>query len=243
MARLFDDANSDRLTNYSLLGITDYPFSFAAWFNADADVDNAIIVFGGETGRRWIGIWAVAGGTLRTTTYVGSGTTNTNASTGWTVGVSHHVAGVWVSDTERYVWIDGGSKGASTTERNFDTINKFHIGCANYVYDPKYPSGKIWEAGVWNIAFSDDDVVSLANGGVPPLVRPQGLVAYYPLLRDIKDYGGSGYDLSDTTGDTVVAPHGRMIYPARTHIGVPTVSVPSVKPYWYYQRNKMRRAC
>lgn len=77
-----------------------------------------------------------------------------------------------------------------------------------------YTNGAIAEAAIWNDALSAADFASLATGVSPLLVRPDALVAYWPLL---------GYDspasdrigrkvLSPVNGPTVTA-HPRIFYP------------------------------
>jgi len=68
------------------------------------------------------------------------------------------------------------------------------------------------EAGLWDAALTDAEVAILGVGYSPLFVRPQSLVAYWPLVRDAKDRVG-GYDLT-AGGGPVVAAHPRIIYPS-----------------------------
>jgi hypothetical protein len=61
-------------------------------------------------------------------------------------------------------------------------------------------------SAVWNAALTDAEVAILATGFSPKKVRPQSLVFYAPLVREVRDLVG-GVALSDT--GTTVADHPR----------------------------------
>lgn len=68
--------------------------------------------------------------------------------------------------------------------------------------------GLISEAAIWNVALTDDEVASLAKGFKPTRVRPQSLVFYAPLVRDLQDLTGA---LTITNNNTAtVAEHPRV---------------------------------
>lgn len=58
------------------------------------------------------------------------------------------------------------------------------------------------EVGIWNAALTDAEVASLAKGMTCDKVRPQSLVFYAPLIRDLQDARG-GLAITNNNGATV----------------------------------------
>ena len=68
--------------------------------------------------------------------------------------------------------------------------------------------GRIAEVGLWNAALTASEIASLADGMTCDKVRPQSLVFYAPLIRDLQDLRGG---LSITNNNTAtVANHPRV---------------------------------
>jgi len=68
--------------------------------------------------------------------------------------------------------------------------------------------GLIAEVGIWNAALTADEIASLAAGMTCDKVRPQSLVFYAPLVRDLVDVKGG---LTITNNNTAtVANHPRV---------------------------------
>lgn len=88
----------------------------------------------------------------------------------------------------------------STSDLNISrlTSGSFHFG------------GTIAEIGIWSATLTAAEVASLAKGMTCDKVRPQNLVFYAPLVRDLID-AKSGLAITNNNGATV-APHPR-IYP------------------------------
>jgi len=71
-------------------------------------------------------------------------------------------------------------------------------------------NGTIAEVGIWNSALTQPEIASLAKGMTPDKIRPQSLVFYAALVRDLIDQKG-GLTITNQNGATV-ANHPR-IYP------------------------------
>jgi hypothetical protein len=50
-----------------------------------------------------------------------------------------------------------------------------------------YADALIAEVGIWNVALTADEIASLAKSMTCDKVRPQSLVAYFPLIRDLTE--------------------------------------------------------
>ncbi len=62
--------------------------------------------------------------------------------------------------------------------------------------------GRLSEVGIWNVALTAAEVASLAKGMTCDKVRPQNLVFYAPLVRDLIDAKG-GLTITNNNGATV----------------------------------------
>jgi hypothetical protein len=68
--------------------------------------------------------------------------------------------------------------------------------------------GRMAEVGIWNAALTADEIASLAKGMTCDKVRPQSLVFYAPLVRDLQDVRG-GFTITNNNSATV-ADHPRV---------------------------------
>lgn len=71
-----------------------------------------------------------------------------------------------------------------------------------------YANALIAEVGIWNAALTAEEIASLANGMTCDKVRPQSLVFYAPLGRDLIDVK-NGLTITNNNG-TIVADHPRI---------------------------------
>lgn len=65
-----------------------------------------------------------------------------------------------------------------------------------------YTNGLIAEVGIWNAALTAAEIASLAKGMTCDKIRPQSLVFYAPLVRDLIDAKG-GRTITNNNGATV----------------------------------------
>ena len=65
-------------------------------------------------------------------------------------------------------------------------------------------TGSLAEVGIWNAALTADEVASLADGMTCNKIRPQSLVFYAPLVRDLIDVKG-GLTITNNNSATVAA--------------------------------------
>jgi len=125
----------------------------------------------------------------------------------------YHVAGVYESATSRKAYINGSNDSAANDNSNSVTpsgVNLLTIGGRFNTTIGSYFPGDIAEVGIGNAALTAAEVASLANGMTCDKIRPQSLVFYAPLVRDLIDAKG-GRTITNNNGATV-ANHPR-IYP------------------------------
>lgn len=185
MARSFN-GTSDYL-EYAGGAITALPITLAIWANKDdtTALDVAISISDKDATNR-IGIAFTAAAKVR---IVGINTAGSNGNADTTASYSastwHHAAAVFSSATSRTIYLDGGNAVTDTNSidvspANFDstTIGSFIISTGR----SQYFGGKLAEAGIWSVALTAAEIASLAKGMSPLQIRPESLVAYYPLI-------------------------------------------------------------
>jgi hypothetical protein len=91
------------------------------------------------------------------------------------------------------------------TTSNNAANETFRIG--RYQAANAWSSGDFAELGMWQATLTAEEVASLAKGITCDKVRPQSLVYYTPLIRDIQDLA-RGMTLTDT--NSTVANHPRV---------------------------------
>ena len=126
-------------------------------------------------------------------------------------GFYFHACAVVNSASNRVLYLNGTTTSTSTTNIGATAVNRINIGSRYYGGSlGGYQNGQIAEVGIWNAALTAAEIASLASGMTPDKIRPQNLVFYAPLVRDLIDQKG-GLTITNNNGATVAA-HPR-IYP------------------------------
>lgn len=144
-----------------------------------------------------------------------------NASDGTTAEISTTtsvVANVWqhacvsiASATSRSIYLNGGGKATGTTAVA-PSVTALWLGASNSAGLPtQFLGGNLAEVAVWNVALTDDEILTLSKGLAAACVRAQNLVFYAPLMRSVQDIK-SGLALVDT--GTAAARHPRIYHPS-----------------------------
>lgn len=209
MARSFDGV--DDFIGGSSSPETGVPLTIAAWLYPTTTTINlsAVAAYTASDGSAaWIGITGSTG-QVRAGIRTGGGAFGIALSSiSATANAWNHFCGVFASNTSRSSYLNGGNKGTNTTNRALSTLDRLTIGARGTSSgETEFFPGLIAEVGIWEIALADDDVARLALGFSPRLIRPQSLVFYAPLIRDVQDIRGG---LSLTTTGTTVADHPRI---------------------------------
>jgi hypothetical protein len=118
-----------------------------------------------------------------------------------------HVAAV-EANTHKVVF-NGTTSQTLTGARTPSGINGLAIGGDSANGNASnFMTGQIAEVGIWNVALTDNEIASLADGMTCDKVRPQSLVFIAPLVRDLQDVRGG---LTITNNNTAtVANHTRV---------------------------------
>ena len=205
MARVFNGSN------HYLSGIaptSSVPLTIALWaLPISVGTTLASLCTNGGTHR--FQITNPSGGFINAITSDGT-TTATASQSGRVAGQWNHAAGVFSANNNRIAYVNGVGGTSNTTTVNVSAINTLLISAVYNTTLQNYYAGQIAEVGVWNAALTAAEIASLAKGMTPDKIRPQNLVFYAPLVRDLIDQKG-GLTITNNNGATV-ASHPR-IYP------------------------------
>lgn len=228
MARLFDDASSQYIEREQAVALSAaYPITMAAWFNSDTTSLGQTLLWLGDKDDAAKYFALLAAGHLSgdpvgfAAVQPGSGQFAESTS-GYSANTWHHACGVGISSTERWAYIDGGNGGSEATDITppYADFDRTSIGRTAISAGPiRYMSGAIVHAAIWNVALSTAEVAALGAGADPRTIRPESLVAYWPLIRTDQDIVG-GYDMTATNNPTWTDGPGTEMGPARVHIAM-----------------------
>ena len=146
--------------------------------------------------------------TLRADTQLGAGSYDApfynQSLSGTTVSqdVWTHGAGVWASTTSRTVYLNGSAGTTNTDSLTPTSLNAIGVGATIRPTLIEFFNGQIAEVGIWNVALTQPEIASLAKGMTCDKVRPQSLVFYAPLIRNLQDVRG-GLTITNNNGATV----------------------------------------
>ena len=194
MAIVFTPADGDGIDYLAKTSptITSTPITFALWFYDLSDRDTGVAVSVGDSSNlnnyhsltiSRSQVWAQSRG---------GGSAQKSSVSGVTINQWEHAAGIFASSTSRTVFLNGIAGTTNTTSVSPTGIDLLRIGAiSTSAASPIGFDGYIAEVAIWDIALSVGDIQALAGGASPPLIRPNNLVSYYPLIRDYIDQFGN----------------------------------------------------
>lgn len=117
-----------------------------------------------------------------------------------------HLSCVYTPSTRLEAFMDGASHATNTSS----IIAAIHsgtaplaVGMVSFASLNNCWDGLIAEAAVYNAALTAAEIASLAKGMTPDKIRPQNLVFYAPLVRDLIDQKG-GLTITNNNAATIV---------------------------------------
>jgi hypothetical protein len=120
-----------------------------------------------------------------------------------------HAAAVFSSASSRTIYASTTSSVTTTTTSTVPVVERLLIGGAELPAIGSYMNGLIAEVGIWNAELTAAEVTSLSQGMACDKVRPQSLVFYAPLARDLIDVRGG---LAITNNNTATVANHTRIY-------------------------------
>lgn len=194
---------------------TAVPLTLACWFYPDSITANYLLfqVSDGTTLNRFVlaALGTFAGDPLRASVAGDSGEGIADSTAGFVANTWQHACGVFSANNSRTVYLNAANSSTNTTTTAPRVLNKVEIAFRTSSGVPGlFLDGRLAEVGIWNAALTQPEIASLAKGMTCDKIRPQSLVFYAPLVRDLIDAKG-GLAITNNNGATV-APHPR-IYP------------------------------
>lgn len=186
MARGYGAAGSGNGFAVAAVPLTAAPLTMASWFYS---TDNASIQYliTLDDGTRFYGL-VLRGDIAGDPIYAYMGTTASGqagvTTTGYSTSTWHHAAATFGNNAPevRNAYIDGGSKGSDTalaTDPGALTRTSVGYKALGIAYNLV---GKQAEAAIWNVILTDAEIALLAKPVCPLVIRPENLVAYWPLI-------------------------------------------------------------
>jgi hypothetical protein len=179
--------------------VTTAPLTIAAWFRkTSTSTKNGIFLRASANNANSFGFYFTTA--LRGYTQDGALTVSDFASTGnYSTNTWTHACFVAQSSTSRTIYRNAGNSATNTQSRVPAGINAIDI--ATFGAASNF-DGQFAEIGIWSAALTQPEVASLAAGMTCDKVRPQNLVFYAPLIRDLIDAKG-GLTITNNNGATV----------------------------------------
>lgn len=224
MARLLNAATSDYLEVDRL--IADYPFTMAGWFYQTAGGTVTLFFVGDSrvTNHYHRLIAQATPSRLRVDSAVGGTASGINCPVVHTLNEWHHAVLMVVAPDDRRLYLDGGNMAQATVSRAPAGMNRTSIGRMGTSSPTAYWPGRVAEVGYWSAALSDAEIVALAVGTRPSGVRPEALVAYWPILGEVAPEPDTIGDAHLTVVGTTQAEHPPMASASRP---------------WLFRRNRI----
>lgn len=194
MARAFDDGGPQYI-NIASAVLTGVPISMACWFNTDdlTITEEAICIADTAADNNYFSLrlsGTAGGDPISAVTSADAGAAQADTTAGFLANAWYHGCAVFSAIDNRDVYIDGGNSGNEGTGRTPAGLDNTAIGALVRTGVAVPMSGRIAEVGIWNIALTAAEIAVLAAGYSPLLVRPQNLVFYAPLIRELLDVVG-----------------------------------------------------
>ena len=173
---LFNDGSSQYVEIPKAV-VTDYPFTIICWFNSDDAANAQTLVSIADTGSTSVKCRLVAAGNRAGDTLLAQNIGQfAETTTGYTVGKWHQAVGVFVSATDRRVYIDAGSIGTDSGNQTLAGLNVTGIGRDSDQTPGAYMSGRMRHVFIYNRALSASEIQAL-------YINPELPVAQDPIWQ------------------------------------------------------------
>lgn len=168
-ARSFDGVD-DKIIYETTTLLKNYPFTMAAWVKTSSSSNQTIMYLG----NRFSGITgnslSIRSGKAVLEAWIYSGSSTKENITGTTIlndGEWHHIAGVFNSEVERHLYVDGileGTDNAKMDNITVQVLNRFSVGNRDDSSPSDWLQGDLDEIRFYENALTQYDVQSIMSG-------------------------------------------------------------------------------
>src|SRR5262245_59123939 len=206
MARSFAAATGQWLDYSTALTTGAVPISMAARFKGALIQAATGLVGCYKTSADSWHYLAVVGNNVWARSYDGgAGIGNAAGVTAATANVWQSAVGVWAATNDRKVYLNGALDASNTTVVTVTGLNLTRLGAIYYSGGPQFFNGELADVAIWNVALSADEALAYGRGVSPLLIRPGGLLAYWPLHGVGEEFrSGSTLGVFTTTRSIIV---------------------------------------
>jgi len=181
---------------------TTAPLTMALWFRKNStSTKNGLFIRNSSETANTFGIYFTTVIRGYAQQAVPSATSDIVATANYSTATWTHAAFVIESATSRTIYQNAANSASSTASIAPAGLNAMQIasfsGATNF-------DGQMAEVGVWSAALTQQEIESLSRGYTCDKVRPQSLVFYAPLVRDLIDVKG-GLTITNNNTATVAA--------------------------------------
>lgn len=197
MAYKIDGASSQYVSTSSA-PISTLPVTLAC-FEKPSNTNAIVLVYIGKSTLNYDRCQTVSKTNLVAAAGASQEATVSGASINW-----QHAGGRWASSKSRIAYLNGTAGTEDTNTEESSNWNQIAIGARyNGAWGPfNSVNVEIAEAAIWSVVLTDAEIASLAKGFSPRRIRPQSLVFYAPLLRNLQDLRG-GLALTNNNTATI----------------------------------------
>lgn len=235
MSRLFAAASSQYIES-TTAPTTAAPLSMAVWVNATTlGAVRSLICIGSSTQANYfdLGHDASGNGFIETSANNGVSQEDIFGTTAQSTATWFHLAAVFTSVTSRTLYVNGTAEGGTGTVNLAPTsLDRVTVGALSAAGHFGYGDAQLAEAAIWSVALGADEVVSLAQGFAPSLVRPASLTMWCPCWGQASPEVemASQLTMTLTAAPTAGASHPPMLYPAEALSPGPATAAPPLIP-------------
>jgi hypothetical protein len=209
MAYEFAAASSQHLTTASA-PVSSHPCTLSCWFYSNTLTNCALVTVETTSGNLTLmNIGANDNGTARANIYQNASGATFDTTASFSNQTWNHIACAFSSATSRTLYLNGGNSVTNTTSVTTSSLVRAAISGRYFSGSTSaFANGRIAEVGIWNAALTAAEIASLADGMTCDKVRPQSLVFYAPLVRNLQDVRGGRTITNNNTA--TVANHPRV---------------------------------
>jgi hypothetical protein len=211
MAYTFNGSTQYSSNDSSPLGNRPAAYTMACWVNGPSQNSKLFFCLGNSTTNNpviCVGSGGVSGTTngsqarffARSNNTFGTGEINLGGGTAFD-STWHHIAITWDDSTGR-LYVDGTQVASGGSMGTPQDLNRVSVGALLRASALAHFNGSMAECGAWNATATAAEIASLAKGMTCDKVRPQSLVFYAPLVRDLIDAKG-GLTITNNNSATV----------------------------------------
>lgn len=233
MARVF---NASPYLYCDTAPVSQIPLTIAAWVRRPSNpgADQTIVSIG-DASNAAVGVmmsWRnVTGYKIGAGYRNSSANSYANSSLSTTSGTWYHAIAVYFSSVTTGIFVNGGNEtyagGAAITGLDMLGIGTHRYGTTA----DKLLNGDVAHVGVWSVALTQAERNRLYNNGIgadPRSVRPDALVAYWPLLNDDGDQDYWGNFHLTASGSPTYAQHPPVLMRSRPKYVILGSAAPSI---------------